>query len=215
MIVIDDTRNGVHVVIVIVVLSLVALSDGYLLIVCIRSAMLLAIDDEALKVALAAPCQFNAVRVVALTSCKLNKITDACGHYRLRCFHWCQRAVSLGRLNSKAVTIFVAHRYHFVKILAALEIFLRQLDVVGSVVRDIQSCKHRFGARTPDVALCLPCDSGSLGFLVQHGMHRTCCNIAVLCRSRERGLLAESVVPHIRSACMRTPYAEFIIQALA
>ena len=60
-IVVDDARNGVHVVIVIVVLSLVALSYGYLLIVCIRRAMLLAIDYEAFKVALAAPCQFNAV----------------------------------------------------------------------------------------------------------------------------------------------------------
>ena len=146
--------------------------------------MLLAVDDEALKVALAAPCQFNAVRVVALTSCKLNKITDACGHYRLRCFHWCQRAVSLGRLNSKAVTIFVAHRYHFVNILAALEIFLRQLDVVSSVVRDIQSCNHRFGARTPNVAFSIPSDSGSLAFFVKHGMYRTCSNIAVFCRSR-------------------------------
>ena len=60
-IVVDDARNGVHVVIVIVVLSLVALSNGYLLIVCIRSAMLLAVDYEALKVAFAAPRQFNAV----------------------------------------------------------------------------------------------------------------------------------------------------------
>ena len=79
-IVVDDARNGVHVVIVIVVLSLVALSDGYLLIVGIGSAMLLAVDYEALEVALAAPCQFNAVRVVALAGCERNKIADACGH---------------------------------------------------------------------------------------------------------------------------------------
>ena len=61
LIVVDHAGNGIHVVIVIVVLSLVALGNGYLLIVCIRSAMLLAVDDEALEVALAAPCQFNAV----------------------------------------------------------------------------------------------------------------------------------------------------------
>ena len=60
-IVVDHARNGIHVVIVIVVLSLVALSYGYLLIVCIRSAMLLAVDYEALEVALAAPRQFNSV----------------------------------------------------------------------------------------------------------------------------------------------------------
>ena len=61
LIVVDHAGNGIHVVIVIVVLSLVALGNGYLLIVCIRSAMLLAVDYEALEVALAAPCQFNAV----------------------------------------------------------------------------------------------------------------------------------------------------------
>ena len=79
-IVVDDARNGVHVVIVIVVLSLVALCHGYLLIVCIGSAMLLAVDYEALKVAFAAPRQFNAVRVVALAGCERNKIAYACGH---------------------------------------------------------------------------------------------------------------------------------------
>ena len=61
LIVVDHARNGIHVVVVIVVLSLVALSYGYLLIVCIRSAMLLAVDYEALEVALAAPRQFYTV----------------------------------------------------------------------------------------------------------------------------------------------------------
>ena len=42
--------------------------------------MLLAVDYEALKVALATPCQFNAVRVVALAGCKRNKIAYAYRH---------------------------------------------------------------------------------------------------------------------------------------
>ena len=42
--------------------------------------MLLAVDYEALEVTLAAPCQFNAVRVVALAGCKRNKIAYACRH---------------------------------------------------------------------------------------------------------------------------------------
>ena len=79
-IIVYDARYSINVVIVVVVLSLVALGNGDLLIVCIGSAMLLAVDDEALKVALAAPRQFNAVRVVALAGCKRNKIAYACGH---------------------------------------------------------------------------------------------------------------------------------------
>ena len=42
--------------------------------------MLLAVDYEALKVALAAPCQFHAVRIISLAGCKRNKIAYACGH---------------------------------------------------------------------------------------------------------------------------------------
>ena len=79
-IIVYDARYSINVVVVVVVLSLVALSNGYLLIVCIGSAMLLAVDDEALKVAFAAPCQFNSVRVVALAGCERNKIAYACGH---------------------------------------------------------------------------------------------------------------------------------------
>ena len=60
-IIVYDARYSINVVVVIVVLSLVALGHGYLLIVCIGSAMLLAVNDEALKVALAAPHQFHTV----------------------------------------------------------------------------------------------------------------------------------------------------------
>ena len=42
--------------------------------------MLLAVDYEALKVALAAPCQFHAVRIISLAGCERNKIAYACGH---------------------------------------------------------------------------------------------------------------------------------------
>ena len=177
--------------------------------------MLLAVYHEALKVAVAAPRQFNAVGVVTLGGCKRHKVANACRHNRLGSCHCRQCAVCLGWLNGKAVTILVAHHYHIVNILAALILFLSQLNVVCSVGCNVDTCEHSFCARTPYITFSSPRNGGCLVVGVQCGMYRTTANGAVMCRRRERCRLAVHVVPCRIILGMRTLDSEFVIVNLA
>ena len=132
-VVVYDARYGIHIIIIVVFLCLVAFGHGNLLVFRIRRAMLLSVYHEALEAAAAAPCQ-------------LDEVSDARRHQGFGSRHRGLRAVCLGRLHYETVTVFVAHHYHVVHILAAAEYILRQFDVVGRVVRHIHSREYRLGA---------------------------------------------------------------------
>ena len=108
--------------------------------------MLLSVYHEALEAAAAAPCQLDAVGIVALCRRERREVSDARRHQGFGSRHRGLRAVCLGRLHYETVTVFVAHHYHVVHILAAAEYILRQFDVVGRVVRHVHSREYRLGA---------------------------------------------------------------------